>query len=110
MKYEFVPGDEKVDASGRTVKRLRALVAISAFSVLPGDLGGYIESENNLDQVSDNALGFRQRPGLRKNRYCLVRRRGHSPRDADGLSHTRRSSASDVGVFLGVCGRVHRPQ
>jgi hypothetical protein len=52
-KYEFVPGDEKVIAPGRTVKRIRALVAISYF-VSPGALGGYIESEKNLD-VSGNA-------------------------------------------------------
>ena len=53
-KYEFVPGDEKVVAPGRTVKRIRALVAIAALGVAPGELGGYIESEGNL-QVSGNA-------------------------------------------------------
>ena len=52
-KYEFVPGDEKVIAPGRTLKRIRALVAISYF-VSPGSLGGYIESESCL-QVSGNA-------------------------------------------------------
>ena len=53
-KYEFVPGDEKVIAPGRTVKRIRALIAIAALGVAPGELGGYIESESNL-QVSGNA-------------------------------------------------------
>ena len=53
-KYEFVPGDEKVVAPGRTVKRIRALIAIAALGVAPGELGGYIESEGNL-QVSGNA-------------------------------------------------------
>ena len=53
-KYEFVPGDEKVVAPGRTVKRIRALIAIAALGVAPGELGGYIESESNL-QVSGDA-------------------------------------------------------
>ena len=53
-KYEFVPGDEKVVAPGRTVKRIRALIAIAALGVAPGELGGYIESEGNL-QVFGNA-------------------------------------------------------
>ena len=54
-KYEFVPGDEKVIAPGRTVKRIRALVAIASMGVTPGALGGYVESENNLAQVSGDA-------------------------------------------------------
>lgn len=49
MKYEFVSGDEKF-VGGRTLKRIRALVAISAFGVTPGTLGGYVESEKNLNQ------------------------------------------------------------
>jgi len=52
-KYEFVPGDEITIEPGRTVKRIRALVAISYF-VSPGELGGYIESEKSLD-LSGNA-------------------------------------------------------
>ena len=54
-KYEFVPGDEITIAPGRTVKRIRALVAIAAFGVAVGDLGGYVEKESNLTQVSGNA-------------------------------------------------------
>src|SRR3972149_6985803 len=54
-KYEFVPGDEITIAPGRTVKRIRALVAISVLGVTPGTLGGYIESEKNLAQVYGNA-------------------------------------------------------
>jgi len=53
-KYEFVPGDTITIAPGRTVKRIRALVAIAAFCVVPGNLGGYIEAEVNCS-VSDNA-------------------------------------------------------
>ena len=57
-KYEFVEGDTIVIAPGRTVKRIRALVAIAAVAWLPpvnpGDLGGYVESEANL-RVSGNA-------------------------------------------------------
>ena len=47
-KYEFVEGDTITVAPGRTVKRIRALVAIAAFGVMPGDLGGYVEAEANL--------------------------------------------------------------
>lgn len=54
-KYEFVPGDEIVIAPGRTLKRIRALIAITAISVSPGDLGGYIENEKNLARVSGDA-------------------------------------------------------
>ena len=55
-KYEFVDGDFKVIAPGRTVKRIRALVAIASCFVSPGALGGYIESETNLSQeVSGDA-------------------------------------------------------
>ena len=53
MKYEFVPGDEITIAPGRTVKRIRALIAIAAFGVAPGDLGGYIESEKSLSEHGD---------------------------------------------------------
>ena len=59
-KYEFVEGDEKVTPAGIIVKRIRALVAIQDTSVVPGDLGGYIQQESNLDHrgaawVYDNA-------------------------------------------------------
>ena len=53
MKYEFVEGDTKVIAPGRTVKRIRALIAISYFASA-GSLGGYIEDAKNLKQ-SGNA-------------------------------------------------------
>ena len=52
MKYELVETDTK-QFSGITLYRVKALVAIGAL-VSPGDLGGYIEKEENLSQ-SDNA-------------------------------------------------------
>ena len=52
-KYEFVPGDEITIAPGRTVKRIRALVAIATLFVAPGDLGGYVESEKSLSHEGD---------------------------------------------------------
>ena len=55
MKYEFVPGDEIVIGPGRTLKRIRALVAIAALGVVHGDTGGYVESEKNLSQVYGDA-------------------------------------------------------
>lgn len=56
--FEFVPGDEKVLAPGRTVKRIRALVAIASLGITPGELGGYVEKPENLSgdaQVSGDA-------------------------------------------------------
>ena len=52
-KYEFVVGDTITMPSGKTLRRIRALVAIG-LSVAAGDLGGYIESEKNLS-TSGNA-------------------------------------------------------
>ena len=52
-KYEFVEGDTITIAPGRTVKRIRARVAIEAFCVAPGELGGYIEAETNLSPVGN---------------------------------------------------------
>ena len=47
-KYEFVDGDTITTPSGKTLRRIRALVAIG-LSVAAGDLGGYIESEKLIN-------------------------------------------------------------
>ena len=52
-KYEFVDGDT-IEHNGITLKRIRANVAIG-LTVSAGDLGGYIQSEENLSQESGNA-------------------------------------------------------
>ena len=44
-KYEFT-GETK-EVCGRTLRRIKAIVAIGA-TVVPGDIGGWIENENNL--------------------------------------------------------------
>ena len=46
-KYELVKDDTITTPSGRTLYRIKALVAIGLL-VAPGELGGYIEKENNL--------------------------------------------------------------
>lgn len=52
-KYELT--DETTKSwDGRTLRRIRALVAIASIGVSVGDLGGFIETEGNLDQ-SGNA-------------------------------------------------------
>ena len=53
-KYELVEADS-IEWMGRKLYRIRALVAIAALGVAAGDLGGYVESENNLSQVSGDA-------------------------------------------------------
>ena len=52
-KYEFVEGDTKTATNGATLRRIRAVVAIAAFDVAAGDLGGYIEDEKNLSHSGD---------------------------------------------------------
>ena len=47
-KYELLDTDTVTTPSGRVLKRIRALVAIGSL-VAAGELGGYIESEANLD-------------------------------------------------------------
>ena len=58
-KYELTNETITID-NGKTLFRIRALVDIEAFGVTVGDLGGYIEKEENLSHsgdawVSDNA-------------------------------------------------------
>ena len=54
-KYEFVEGDEKVLPNGVTVRRIRSLAFIADTTFSPavevGELGGYIQSESNLEII-----------------------------------------------------------
>lgn len=59
-KYEFT-GETKI-VYGRTLRRIKAIAAIGV-TVAPGDIGGWIENENNLSAygnawVSDNAMAY----------------------------------------------------
>ena len=59
-KYELLKDDTKITL-GRTLYRIKALRDFG--DVIKGDLGGYIESENNLshcgnDMVYDNAMVY----------------------------------------------------
>ena len=49
-KYTFVDGDIKTLKNGTVVKRIQALKHFSSSDIKKGDLGGYIESEENLSQ------------------------------------------------------------
>jgi hypothetical protein len=53
MKYEFT-GETQVKF-GITFKRIRALVSIEVHGVAEGDLGGWIEKEENLARVYGDA-------------------------------------------------------
>jgi len=53
-KYELLDSNLFHELNGRPLKRVRALAAIPSVGVKPGDLGGYIEAEKNL-QVTGNA-------------------------------------------------------
>ncbi len=52
-KYEFT-GETKV-VLGITLRQIRALIAIPLSGVSVGDVGGWIEKEDNLSQASDSA-------------------------------------------------------
>ena len=54
-KYELVKDDTIKTFDGRTMFRIRAIVAMDAIGVAAGDLGGYIEAEKNLSQVFGDA-------------------------------------------------------
>ena len=51
-KYELLQEDTVTTPSGKTLYRIKALVAIGLL-VSPGDLGGYIENTKNLDMSGD---------------------------------------------------------
>lgn len=53
-KYELIDSDLVHPLNGRPLKRVRALAAIPSLGVKPGDLGGFIETEKNL-QVTGSA-------------------------------------------------------
>ena len=50
-KYELT--DIKIEVFGKTLFRIKALRDIKRFGVEKGDLGGYIEKEENLSQYGD---------------------------------------------------------
>jgi hypothetical protein len=54
MKYELVKTDTAKSWDGQTLYRIRALINVIGVCAA-GDLGGYVENERNLSQVSDNA-------------------------------------------------------
>ena len=65
MKYDFVEIYRIVN--GKHLKRIRALKDIPVWGVKKGDLGGYVESEHNLDQETDSwIMGFSYVMGDRK--------------------------------------------
>lgn len=80
-KYEFVESDTIELEGGTILRRIRALTQLGQ-SVFPGDLGGYLENEGNLDseglawvyddacvygkaRVGENARAARNRHGDR---------------------------------------------
>jgi hypothetical protein len=52
IKYELLDSDI-IEVDGVTLKRIKALVAIAGSDVVAGDLGGYIQSEDNLSMDGD---------------------------------------------------------
>lgn len=54
-KYEIT--DETTQKDNRTLHRIRAIVDIPLMNVRAGDLGGWIESEDNLSHFGDSWIG-----------------------------------------------------
>ncbi len=54
-KYALVKSDFVLTLDGRKLYRIKAKTAIVALGIAAGTLGGYIESEKNLAQVSGDA-------------------------------------------------------
>ena len=52
-KYELIETDFKITVFGIKVFRIKALTRIEGFNINPGELGGYIEKESNLDQYGN---------------------------------------------------------
>jgi hypothetical protein len=51
MKKKYELTSEFIEVSGKKLYRIKALVSFGV--VNKGDLGGYVESEDNLSQLSD---------------------------------------------------------
>ena len=64
-KFELVLTDTKM-LFGITLYRIKALVAIEAFGVKPGDLGGYIEKEANLSHAGTAWVSGNVRQGKKR--------------------------------------------
>lgn len=56
MKYELT-NESMINTAGKRLFRIKALVDIEEYGVKAGDLGGWIEKEDNLSQ-SGNAWIF----------------------------------------------------
>ena len=54
-KYTLVESNTVTTWDGRKLFRIKAEIAIAALRIEKGDLGGYVESEANLSQVSGDA-------------------------------------------------------
>lgn len=54
-KYEFT--DTKIAHGNKKLRRIRALRDIPRYNVHEGDLGGYLEREENLNQYDDSWVG-----------------------------------------------------
>jgi hypothetical protein len=57
-KYKLLKDDTIKSVDDRTLYRIQALISIAAIGVAKGDLGGYVEREMNLSQVSGDAWVF----------------------------------------------------
>lgn len=54
MKYKLT-NESMINAAGKKLFRIKALVDIEEYGVKKGDLGGWIEKEDNLSQSGNNS-------------------------------------------------------
>ena len=96
-KYELT-NETKTLAGGTVLHRIRALRDIPRFGVKAGELGGFVEGENNLSQdgnacVSGNAWVYDNSD------YMVVKNTWSSGR---WVTYTRSSKKWAVGCFYGT--------
>ena len=110
-KYEFIDGDTIIASNGKTLRRIRALVAIG-LTVDAGDLGGYIESKNNLS-ASGNARVSGDALVEKRNDVFLVSSVGSEngtltvTNGKSGLIVTRGCFCGSVEEFLSASEKKH---
>ncbi len=84
------------------MKRIRALIAIAALGVAPGELGGYIESEGNLQQVSGNAWVYGNARVESQTDWLLVGPAKSSGRFTTAYRDTKIGVRVSCGCFTGT--------
>ena len=102
-KYELTR-ETKTITNGTVLHRIRALMDIPRYGVKEGDLGGWIEKEDNLSQdgnawVSEDAWVYGNALVSGKADYMVIKNTWSSGR---WITYTRSNKEWKVGCFYGT--------